>query len=135
LDENSKLEGVFAAVRDGFRIPGSRNLLDRISAVNKFRKLEVPPPRSSRFGSPLVFSRGHWVRPELVRSRHSSSCFNSGNGGWLRSLPVGATSGNRNPFLHSVSDEVRYNKKRLLHHRGSLIKSRCLHTSRSFALL
>jgi bifunctional non-homologous end joining protein LigD len=29
--------------------------------------LEVPPPRSSRFGSPLVLSRVHWVRPELVR--------------------------------------------------------------------
>jgi len=28
--------------------------------------LEVPPPRSSRFGSPLVLSRVHWVRPELV---------------------------------------------------------------------
>jgi bifunctional non-homologous end joining protein LigD len=28
--------------------------------------LEVPPRRSSRFGSPLVLSRVHWVRPELV---------------------------------------------------------------------
>ena len=27
--------------------------------------LEVPPPRSSRFGSPLVVSRVHWVRPEM----------------------------------------------------------------------
>jgi bifunctional non-homologous end joining protein LigD len=26
----------------------------------------VPPPRSTRFGSPLVLSRVHWVRPELV---------------------------------------------------------------------
>jgi len=26
----------------------------------------VPPPRTSRFGSPLVLSRVHWVRPELV---------------------------------------------------------------------
>jgi len=24
------------------------------------------PPRSARFGSPLVLSRTHWVRPELV---------------------------------------------------------------------
>ena len=24
------------------------------------------PPRASRFGSPLVLSRVHWVRPELV---------------------------------------------------------------------
>jgi DNA ligase D-like protein (predicted ligase) len=28
--------------------------------------LEVPPPRTSRFGSPLVLSRVHWVLPELV---------------------------------------------------------------------
>jgi ATP-dependent DNA ligase len=28
--------------------------------------LDVPPPRGSRFGSPLVHSRVHWVRPELV---------------------------------------------------------------------
>jgi hypothetical protein len=26
----------------------------------------VPPPRDSRFGSPLVLSRVHWVRPELA---------------------------------------------------------------------
>jgi len=28
--------------------------------------LAVPPPRDSRVGSPLVLSRVHWVRPELV---------------------------------------------------------------------
>jgi DNA ligase D-like protein (predicted ligase) len=28
--------------------------------------LDVPPPRKSRFGSPLALSRVHWVRPELV---------------------------------------------------------------------
>ena len=28
--------------------------------------LVVPPPRGSRFGSPLRLSRVHWVRPELV---------------------------------------------------------------------
>jgi bifunctional non-homologous end joining protein LigD len=28
--------------------------------------LDVPPPRDSRFGSPLTISRVHWVRPELV---------------------------------------------------------------------
>jgi DNA ligase D-like protein (predicted ligase) len=28
--------------------------------------LSVPPPRGSRFGSPLVLSRLHWVRPEMV---------------------------------------------------------------------
>ena len=28
--------------------------------------LSVPPPRGGRFGSPLVLSRVHWVRPEMV---------------------------------------------------------------------
>lgn len=28
--------------------------------------LSVAPPRGSRFGSPLVLSRVHWVRPEMV---------------------------------------------------------------------
>jgi bifunctional non-homologous end joining protein LigD len=28
--------------------------------------LAAPPPRDSRFGSPLTLSRVHWVRPELV---------------------------------------------------------------------
>jgi bifunctional non-homologous end joining protein LigD len=28
--------------------------------------LAESPPRSSRFGSPLVLSRVHWVRPEMV---------------------------------------------------------------------
>ena len=28
--------------------------------------LNIPPPRTSRFGTPLVLSRVHWVRPELV---------------------------------------------------------------------
>jgi ATP-dependent DNA ligase len=34
-------------------------------AIDKM-PLDVPPPRSTRFGSPLVLSRVHWVRPELV---------------------------------------------------------------------
>ncbi|MER9331202.1 hypothetical protein NKJ26_20205 [Mesorhizobium sp. M0152] len=28
--------------------------------------LDAPPPRESRFGSPLELSRVHWVRPEMV---------------------------------------------------------------------
>ena len=28
--------------------------------------LAEPPPRGGRFGSPLVLSRAHWVRPEMV---------------------------------------------------------------------
>jgi bifunctional non-homologous end joining protein LigD len=34
-------------------------------AIDKM-PLDVPPPRSARFGSPLVLSRVHWVKPELV---------------------------------------------------------------------
>jgi len=34
-------------------------------AIDKM-PLAVPPPRGSRFGSPLVLSRVHWVRPEMV---------------------------------------------------------------------
>jgi ATP-dependent DNA ligase len=36
------------------------------AACDRHEALEVPPPRSSRFGSSLVLSRVHWVRPELV---------------------------------------------------------------------
>ena len=28
--------------------------------------LAIAPPRGSRFGSPLLLSRVHWVRPEMV---------------------------------------------------------------------
>jgi ATP-dependent DNA ligase len=34
-------------------------------AIDKM-PLAIPPPRGSRFGSPLVLSRVHWVRPEMV---------------------------------------------------------------------
>ena len=34
--------------------------------ISKTMPLDVPPPRESRFGSPLELSRVHWVRPELV---------------------------------------------------------------------
>jgi bifunctional non-homologous end joining protein LigD len=34
-------------------------------AVDKM-PLDAPPPRLTRFSSPLVLSRVHWVRPELV---------------------------------------------------------------------
>ena len=33
--------------------------------INKM-PLAIPPPRGTRFGSPLVLSRVHWVRPEMV---------------------------------------------------------------------
>jgi ATP-dependent DNA ligase len=32
----------------------------------KAMPLDAPPPRESRFGSPLELSRVHWLRPEVV---------------------------------------------------------------------
>src|ERR1700720_60 len=37
--------------------------------------LQVAPPRTNRFGSPLVLSRVHWVRPELVVEANYISSF------------------------------------------------------------
>jgi bifunctional non-homologous end joining protein LigD len=34
-------------------------------AIDKM-PLDEPPPRSTRFGSPLMLNRVHWVRPEMV---------------------------------------------------------------------
>ncbi len=44
-----------------------RMLHDKLAplAVGKM-PLEKPPPRKSRFGSPLALSRVHWVKPQLV---------------------------------------------------------------------
>ena len=36
------------------------------SLVTPKMPLDEPPPRDSGFGSPLLLSRVHWVRPELV---------------------------------------------------------------------
>jgi ATP-dependent DNA ligase len=51
----------------GIKQAGLERLWRRLQplAIDKM-PLEVPPPRTSRFGSPLVLSRVHWVRPELV---------------------------------------------------------------------
>jgi type III restriction enzyme len=41
LNDKSGLDGVFKAVRDSFRLPGSRKLLDRLTVVNDFRNTYV----------------------------------------------------------------------------------------------
>ena len=41
-----------------------RRRLDPLA--RKTSPLSIPPPRSTRFGSPLVLSRVHWVEPKLV---------------------------------------------------------------------
>jgi ATP-dependent DNA ligase len=41
-----------------------RRRLDPLSRAKS--PLDMPPPRKTRFGSPLVLSRVHWVEPTLV---------------------------------------------------------------------
>jgi ATP-dependent DNA ligase len=41
-----------------------RRRLDQLARPKS--PLSAPPPRSPRFGSPLVLSRVHWVEPKLV---------------------------------------------------------------------
>jgi Phage integrase, N-terminal SAM-like domain/ATP dependent DNA ligase C terminal region len=46
--------------------PFGKTMAAPAAACQPEMPLQVPPPRTSRFGSPLVLSRVHWVRPELV---------------------------------------------------------------------
>jgi ATP-dependent DNA ligase len=41
-----------------------RRRLDPLARASS--PLDTPPPRNTRFGSPLVLSRVHWVEPQLV---------------------------------------------------------------------
>jgi DNA ligase D-like protein (predicted ligase) len=44
-----------------------RALLTKLRPLASDRMtVDVPPPKTSRFGKPLVLTRVHWVRPELV---------------------------------------------------------------------
>jgi DNA ligase D-like protein (predicted ligase) len=57
------------AGRAGTGLPGAEleRLWQRLqSLVVDKMPLAEPPPRGTRFGSPLVLSRVHWVRPEMV---------------------------------------------------------------------
>ena len=54
-------------VGTGMRADQPEDLLRRLQPLQTdTMPLDVAPPRSTRFGSPLVLSRVHWVRPELV---------------------------------------------------------------------
>jgi ATP-dependent DNA ligase len=54
-------------VGSGMRADELEDLLNRLQPLQTDgMSLDVAPPRSTRFGSPLVLSRVHWVRPELV---------------------------------------------------------------------
>jgi len=41
LNDNTKIDGVFVAVRGAFRFTGARNLLSRLTAVNEFRNTYI----------------------------------------------------------------------------------------------
>ena len=64
------LEGrLIYAGRAGTGLPGAEleRLWPRLAPlVVEKMPLATAPPRSNRFGSPLVLSRVHWVRPEMV---------------------------------------------------------------------
>ena len=53
-----------------------RRRLDPIA--RKTSPLSIPPPRSTRFGSPLVLSRVHWVEPKLVAEITYLTCTGDG---------------------------------------------------------
>jgi bifunctional non-homologous end joining protein LigD len=57
------------AGRVGTGLPGAEleRLWQRLQPLEVSKMpLAIPPPRGNRFGSPLVLSRVHWVRPEMV---------------------------------------------------------------------
>jgi ATP-dependent DNA ligase len=54
-------------VGTGMPIKVLADLRHRLNALaSRTSPLNVPPPGSTRFGSPLVLSRVHWVEPKLV---------------------------------------------------------------------
>jgi DNA ligase D-like protein (predicted ligase) len=65
-DDNGRL--IYAGrVGTGFSDAELRRICQILQALRVLKMpLDVPPPRATRFGSPLVLSRVHWVRPELV---------------------------------------------------------------------
>lgn len=54
-------------VGTGMRVAELKRVRDRLEPLAiDLMPLHAPPPRDSRFGSPLRLSRVHWVKPELV---------------------------------------------------------------------
>lgn len=51
----------------GITVAELKRLARRLAPLKRARMpLDVPPPRESRYGTPLELSRVHWVKPELV---------------------------------------------------------------------
>jgi bifunctional non-homologous end joining protein LigD len=54
-------------VGTGITVAELKRLARRLAPLKRTRMpLDVPPPRESRFGSPLELARVHWVKPQLV---------------------------------------------------------------------
>jgi DNA ligase D-like protein (predicted ligase) len=54
-------------VGTGMTVAELERVYQRLEPLSADRmSLSEPPPRGSRFGSPLVLSRVHWVRPEMI---------------------------------------------------------------------
>lgn len=62
LNDNTELDGVFAAIRESFRLPGARNLLERITKVNDFRNAYVAHSDKELTDKNLAeLNLKHWV--------------------------------------------------------------------------
>jgi len=62
LNDKANLGGVFEAVREAFRLPGSRKLLDSITTVNDFRNNFVAHPDKELNDKMLIeHNLKHWV--------------------------------------------------------------------------
>jgi ATP-dependent DNA ligase len=66
--DEQDLQGRLAGrVGTGMSEKALKNLRCRLDPLARPKSpLNVPPPRSTRFGSPLVLCRVHWVQPKLV---------------------------------------------------------------------
>ena len=62
LNDKTELDGVFAAIRESFRLPGARNLLERITKVNDFRNAYVAHSDKELTDKNLAeLNLKHWV--------------------------------------------------------------------------
>jgi type III restriction enzyme len=70
LNDKNGIDGIFKAIRESFRLPGSRKLLDNLSAVNEFRNTYVAHHEKDLNDKALAERNlKHWVETlALLRS-------------------------------------------------------------------
>lgn len=67
LNDHTKLDGVFKAVRDAFKVTGARNLLTRVTTVNEFRNTYIAHHEKDLTDKALAASNlKHWVETLVV---------------------------------------------------------------------